>query len=221
MIRLKNIKKAYGVRTVLDIESLTLIKGETVAIVGPNGSGKSTLLKILADILSPDSGEIERNDKLLYLPQQSIAFRKSVKKNIIYSMESSENRDSRCDEILSQLGLTHLADKNAKGLSGGEAQRLALGRVLVNKGDFLLLDEPSSAADIEGTEIIEKAIVDCKKQTGCGIVMTTHSPIQALKLADRIIMLCDGKIIEDGNPAELISNPKTEWGKKFISMWKL
>ena len=221
MIKLHNIKKIYGDRTVLDIENLTLSKGETVAIVGPNGSGKSTLLKIIADTIKADAGEIKIDGKLLYLPQQSIPFRKSVRKNILYSMVCSDNKDIRCDEVLSKLGLSHLADKNAKGLSGGEAQRLALGRILVNDCDFLLLDEPSSAADIEGTEIIEKAITDYKNKTGCGVIMTTHSPVQALKLAERVIMLCDGKIVEDGRPEELLVNPKTQWGKKFISMCKL
>lgn len=221
MIKLLNIKKTYGERTVVDVESITFNKGETVAIVGPNGSGKSTLLKIIADTIKADAGEIKIDGKLLYLPQQSIPFRKSVRKNILYSMVCSDNKDIRCDEVLSKLGLSHLADKNAKGLSGGEAQRLALGRVLVNGSDFLLLDEPSSAADIEGTEIIEKAITDYKNKTGCGVIMTTHSPVQALKLAERVIMLCDGKIVEDGRPEELLVNPKTQWGKKFISMWKL
>ena len=221
MIKLQNIKKTYGNRTVLDIENLTFRKGETVAIVGPNGSGKSTLLKTIADTVKSDNGEIERNGKLLYLPQQSIPFGKSVRKNILFSMKNSDNKEKRCDEILNELCLTELSDKNAKGLSGGEAQRLALGRILVNKGDFMLLDEPSSAADIEGTEIIEKAIAGYKDKTGCGVIMTTHSPVQALKLADRIIMLCDGRIVEDGKPEELLHSPKTEWGKKFISMWTL
>lgn len=221
MIKLRNLKKIYGDRTVLDIENLTFRKGETVAIVGPNGSGKSTLLKIIAETIKSDSGDIERKGKLLYLPQQSVPFRKSVRKNILFSMENTDSKEKRCDEILEEMKLTDLADKNAKRLSGGECQRLTLARVLVNDGDFLLLDEPSSAADIEGTEIIENAIRKYKEKTGCGVIMTTHSPVQALKLADRIIMLDNGKIVEDGNPDELINNPKTDWGKKFISMWKL
>ncbi len=221
MIELKNIKKTYSERTVLDIDSLSFKKGETVAIVGPNGSGKSTLLKIIADAVKSDSGEIKRTGKILYLPQQSFPFRKSVRKNILFSMENSSDKEKCCDEILSNLGLSSLADKNAKSLSGGEAQRLALGRILANECDFMLLDEPSSAADIEGTEIIEKAIINYKNKNGCGVIMTTHSPVQARELADRIIMLCDGKIVEDGKPKELLQSPKTEWGKKFISMWVL
>ena len=221
MIKLHNIKKIYGDRTVLDIENLTFPKGETVAIVGPNGSGKSTLLKIIADTVKTYNGSIERNGKILYLPQQNIPFRKSVRKNILFSMEKSENKDKRCDDILLKLALSHLADKNAKGLSGGEAQRLSLGRILVNDSDFLLLDEPTSATDIEGAELVEKALTEYRERTGCGIIMTTHSPAQALKLADRIIMLCDGKIAEDGKPEDLLKNPETEWGRKFISMWTI
>lgn len=221
MIKLENIKKIYGERTVLSIESLTFKKGETVVIVGPNGSGKSTLLKIIADITKADSGKTERKGKILYLPQSSIAFRKSVRKNILFSAEMSDNKDRRCDEILKLLGLSHLADKSAKSLSGGEVRRLSLGRLLINNGDFLLLDEPSSAADIESMQIIKNSVTDYKNKTQCGVIMTTHSPVEALGLADRIIMLCDGKIVEDGKPEELLLSPQTQWGKKFISMWKL
>lgn len=221
MLKLKDVKKCYGERTVLDIDKLRLNKGETVAVIGPNGSGKSTLLKILADVIKSDGGQTERSGEIYYLPQQNVPFGKSVRRNILYCVKKGEGKEAVCDEMLAALGLTALADKNAKGLSGGERQRLALARVLVNEGDFLLLDEPSSAADIEGTELIEKAIADYRDKTGCGIIMTTHSPAQALKLADRIIMLCDGKIIEDGKPEELINSPKTEWGKKFINQWKL
>ena len=221
MIELKNIKKTYGERTVLRINELTLRKGDIVAIVGPNGSGKSTLLKIIADIITPNNGQATKNGRIYYLPQQSFTFRKSVRKNILFSIKDANDKEKYCDEMLRELNLTDLADKNAKTLSGGESQRLALGRVLINEGDFLLLDEPASAADIEGTETIEKAILKYKSKTGCGVIMTTHSPAQALKLADRIIMLYNGEIIEDGKPEELLNNPTTDWGKKFISMWVL
>ena len=221
MIKIKNIVKSYGERTVLNIPELTVHKGETVAIVGPNGSGKSTLLKIIAGIIKSDSGIIETDGKIYYLSQQSIPFKMSVRKNILFSMENSENKEERCDDILKELSLENLANKNAKGLSGGECQRLALGRVLINKGDFLLLDEPTSSADIEGTEIIEKAIKKYQAETGCAIILTTHSPKQAFSLGERIIMLNKGEIVEDDTPEKLLKAPNTQWGKKFIDMWKL
>lgn len=221
MLKIENLKKNYGDRTVLDIASLNVSKGETVVIVGPNGSGKSTLLKILSGVTDKTEGEFELSGEVYYLPQQSVPFGKTVRKNILFSAKDKDEKEERCDEILKRMSLSHLENKKAKGLSGGECQRLALSRILINKADFLLLDEPSSAADIEGTEIIEKAIKEYKKETGCGVLMTTHSPRQARDLADRIIMLHEGRIAEEGSPLELLANPKTEWGKKFIASWKI
>ncbi len=222
MLEATELKKNYGNRTVLDIEELKIKKGETVVVVGPNGSGKSTLLKILAGVITPSEGLYDiSGKKVYYLPQHSIPFGKSVRKNIVFSAENKTDAQQRCDKILHALGLSHLADKNAKGLSGGECQRLAIGRILINKADFLLLDEPSSAADIEGNEMIEKSLASYKKETGCSILMTTHSPRQALNLADRIIILHDGKIIEQGKPEEILLSPATQWGKKFIDSWKI
>lgn len=221
MIELQNAVKKYGDRTVLDVSDLTFKKGETAVIVGPNGSGKSTLLKIIAGIIKADEGEVSAKGKILYLPQQSIAFSKTVEKNIYFSLSDKENKEEKCKEILGKLNLIHLKDKNAKTLSGGECQRLALSRILINEADFLILDEPSSAADVEGTEIMEKAINEYKEKYGCGIIMTTHSPKQAKIMGDRIIMLCDGKVIEDGKTADILERPKNEWSEKFISQWKI
>ncbi len=221
MIKVTNLIKTYGDRTVLNIPSLTVNKGETLVVVGPNGSGKSTLLKIIAGVIEKNHGEISVNGEVYYLPQKNIPFRKKVRDNILFSAEYIAEKEKRCDKILESLGLEALADKNASKLSGGECQRLCLGRILINSGDFLLLDEPSSAADIEGTELIEKAIREYKNKTGCGIIMTTHSPRQAKDLADTIIMLRNGEIAEEGSPDELLSHPKTQWGKKFIDSWKI
>lgn len=221
MIKIEKILKKYGERTVLNISSLEFIKGEVSVIVGPNGSGKSTLLKILAGVIKADESLFTTDKKLLYLPQQSVPFGKPVERNIYFAMENGDNKEERCHEILASLGLIHLKNKNAKTLSGGECQRLALSRVLVNDCDFLLLDEPSSAADIEGNELIEKAIADYKEKTGCGIIMTTHSPLQAKTMGDRIIMLHGGEIAEDGSPKEIFENPVSDWSEKFISQWRI
>lgn len=221
MIEIYDITKKYGNRTVLDISSLSFSKGETVVIAGPNGSGKSTLLKILAGTLKADSGKLTVGGKVLYLPQHSLPFGMTVRKNILFSIESRTDKEVRCDEILRKLNLKAFEGKNAKTLSGGECQRLALARLLVNDCDFLILDEPSSAADIEGNELIEGAVKEYKEKNGCGVIMTTHSPRQALDLADRIIMLCDGRVAENGSFREILQNPQTEWTKKFISQWSI
>lgn len=220
MIEIKNTVKKYGDRKVLDISSLTFNKGETTVIVGPNGSGKSTLLKIIAGIIKADEGAVSKKGRILYMPQQSIAFSKTVRKNLLMCINKNE-KEEKCDEILTQMNLIHLKDKNAKTLSGGECQRLALSRILINEADFIILDEPTSAADVEGTEIMEKAIENYKEKYGCGIIMTTHSPKQAKIMGERIIMLCDGKIAEDGKAADILERPKNEWSRKFISQWKI
>ncbi len=221
MIKIKELKKVYGNRTVLDIDSMEVKKGETVVIVGPNGSGKSTLLKILSGVIKQSSGDFLSEGVIYYLPQHCVPFGKTVKKNILFSIKDKSDAEKRTEDILNLFNLKALADKNAKSLSGGECQRLSLARILVNKADIVLLDEPTSAADIEGTEIIENALKEYKNKTGCTILMATHSPRQAMALADRIVMLKDGKIAESGSARELLQNPRTDWGKKFIDSWKI
>ncbi len=222
MIEITNLLKKYGDRTVLEIDSLTVADGETAAIIGPNGSGKSTLLKILGGIIKQSGGVISKPESILYLPQQSTPFDKTVIKNILFGAKGDrEAAREKADALISELRLTGLRDKKAGTLSGGELQKTALCRLLINNCELLLLDEPTAAADIEGAELIRKAIIKYKEKTGCTLIMTTHSPAEAKAMADRIIMLHDGRIIEDGSPEKLLESPSTEWGKKFISQWKL
>lgn len=222
MIKITNLIKKYGDRVVLDIDNLTVNNGEAVAVIGPNGSGKSTLLKILSGIIKQSDGVISKPESILYLPQQSIPFDKTVTKNILFGARGDmEKAKKKADALMSELGLTELSDKKATTLSGGELQKTALCRLLINGCELLLLDEPTAAADIEGAELIRKAIAKYREETGCTLIMTTHSPAEAKTMADRIIMLHDGKIAEDGSPENLLESPSTQWGKKFISQWKL
>ncbi len=222
MIKITNLIKKYGDRVVLDIDNLTVNNGEAVAVIGPNGSGKSTLLKILGGIIKQSDGVISKPESILYLPQQSIPFDKTVTKNILFGARGDmEKAKKKADALMSELGLTELRDKKATTLSGGELQKTALCRLLINGCELLLLDEPTAAADIEGAELIRKAIAKYRDETGCTLIMTTHSPAEAKTMADRIILLHDGKIAEDGSPENLLESPSTQWGKKFISQWKL
>lgn len=195
MIEIQNLKKVYGDRTVLDIPYLKIENHEKLILTGHNGSGKSTFLKILAGIIKADAGSVSLDGQLYYLPQQSIPFDKSVRKNILYALEGNKKeKETVCEEILKRLNLTHLKNKNAKTLSGGECQRLALGRVLAKKGDILLLDEPTSAADSESAKLIQKEIENYCKETGCILIMTTHSREEAESIDGRKIIFSDGKI---------------------------
>ena len=217
---ISDFKKSYGEKTVLSIDSLKIKKGETLAVTGPNGSGKSTLLKILAGLIKADSGAADGFGKVLYMPQSSYAFSMSVEKNVMYAI-SGDGKAERAKKILELLGLYDLRERNAKKLSGGETQRLALARLLVCECDTLLLDEPSGAVDIDGTDTVWRAIEEYKKENGCTVIFSTHSPFEAKKHADRIILLHNGEIIEDASSADFFKTQKSEWGKKFIAQFSI
>ena len=203
MIKINSLKKLYGDRTVLDIPELEISKGEHIILIGHNGSGKSTLLKILAGTEKQTEGEVLTKGQIYYLPQQSLPFNKSVKSNILCCL-GGKRKDKRevCEKMLDAFNLKQLESKNAKTLSGGECQRLALSRVLCRRGDIILLDEPSSAADSKGRELINKLISDYCEKTGCTLVMTTHTGEYPKLNKLRIIELCDGKIISDTREVE-------------------
>ncbi len=220
MIELKDVKKIYGERTVLSIDTLRIEKGERLSLTGANGSGKSTLLKIMAGII-PSEGTVKVSPKVLYMPQKTVLFDMSVLHNVTYSLTGKrKEKEEKAMEALRKTGLSELYNKNALTLSGGEGARLALARILVNDCDVLLLDEPTGAVDIEGTEIVENAVKEYVAKNGCTLITATHSPLQAKRLSDRVIMLEKGKIAEDCTPEELLINPKTDFGKKFVSMWR-
>lgn len=198
MIEINKLKKIYGDRCVLDIEKLTVNKGDFVVLKGHNGSGKSTLLKILAGTEKKTEGEIKLDGQLFYLPQQSLPFNRSVRSNILFCLDGDKkSKNELCDKVLEALDLKHLENKNAKTLSGGEAQRLALARLLCRRADIILLDEPSSAADSEGRRLINEIICRYRKETGCTVIMSTHTGELPEGDSIRIIELCDGKIVKE------------------------
>lgn len=217
MIKIENLKKCYGERTVLEIPELSINNGEIVAFAGANGSGKTTLLSILAGINKATSGKIDLPKEVLYLPQKCYAFRGDLIKNITIGRADK----NKAEELLEALELSYLKDKKATSLSGGELQRLALCRLLVRSSELLLLDEPTSACDAKGAQLVIKAIKDYQKEQGCSVLISTHSPALAVNIADRLIILNDGKIEDDGDPKEVLTCPKTEWAKSFIAGWKI
>ncbi len=198
MIRINNLKKQYGDRIAVDIPELEIKQGEHIILTGHNGSGKSTLLKILAGTENRTEGDVLSQGQIYYLPQQSLPFNKSVKSNVLFCLDGKRKEINELSEkILSSFNLKHLENKNAKTLSGGECQRLALARVLCKKGDIILLDEPTSAADSKGRQLINELICEYCEKTGCTLVMTTHTGEFPDLNNLRIIELCDGKIKSD------------------------
>lgn len=212
---LENLRKSYNGRAVLDVGSLELASGKIYAVIGANGSGKSTMAKIAAGIIDPDSAKPDNKLQTGYMPQKSFAFRMSLRKNMRINGGDGEREEA----LLKALKIEHLADAGAKRLSGGETARMELARLLMRDYELIVLDEPCSAMDIESTLLAEKLIRDYRERTGCAVLIVTHSISQAERIADEVLFLSDGKLIERGSPEKLIEHPDNEITQRFIEFY--
>lgn len=213
---LRDLKKSYNGRCVLELDDLSLEKGKIYAVIGANGSGKSTLAKLTAGMIEPDGGRTEKQGiSIGYMPQRSFAFRMSLRKNMLINGDDPE----RAQELLGALKLEHLSEAKAKRLSGGETARMALARLLMRDYELIVLDEPSSAMDIESTLLAEKLIRDYRDRTGCAALIVTHAINQAERIADEVLFLSEGKLIERGSPEKLIRHPENEITRRFIEFY--
>ena len=208
--------KTYAGRTVLSLPELELPQACITAVIGPNGSGKSTLAKILAGIERADEKRpILSGVSVGYLPQKSFPFRMSTEKNIL----QNGNDPARARALMKELGIDALAGQSAKKLSGGETARMALCRILMRPYDLLILDEPAAAMDMESTIAAESLIRKYCTETGCVVLLITHSIGQARRLSDRLLFLQGGKLIEQGQTAQLLSVPQCEETKRFLEFY--
>ncbi len=223
LLGVQQLKKSYGNQRLLTIDSLELHAGEATLLTGRNGAGKSTLLKILAGLEKSDSGSLRyrgvtltrrqhRNigGKVIYLHQQPFLFDGSVEKNIGYGL-SQLNRDQRSERVRQALqwsGLTHLAERNAKTLSGGEKQRVALARAWVMEPELLLMDEPTTNMDTESRQqtlfLIRRLINE-----GKSIMLSSHEFKGDHKLFQRQLHIEAGQLHEQRfeQPISLSLNP--------------
>ncbi|WP_069838368.1 amino acid ABC transporter ATP-binding protein [Bacillus sp. F56] len=239
MITVKNIRKAFKDLVVLDGIELEVKRGEVVAIIGPSGSGKSTLLRCLNLLERPDQGIIEigeaklnaekftrkeahrlRQQTAMVFQNYNLFKNKTALQNItealIVAQHKSRDEAKRIGmEILKQVGLEHKADSYPITMSGGQQQRIGIARALAVNPHAILLDEPTSALDPElvaGVLQVIKSIAE--KQTT--MIIVTHEMAFAKEVADQVIFMADGHIIEQGTPEELFDHPKNERTKRFI-----
>ena len=218
MIEVHALTKTYRGRTVLDLSALSLRQGETLALAGANGSGKTTFLCLLAGTLKPTTGTVETAKPVLYLPQKSYAFRGTVLQNVLLG---TQNKKQQALELLEKMELGSLADKKAASLSGGELQRLAFCRLLIRPCSLLLLDEPTSSCDPQSVALLLRALKDYRVETGCTLVLSTHTPLVALEAAERLLILRDGKAEADGAPQTLLQSPGSDWLRAFVAGWRI
>lgn len=222
IVEIRDLKKYYGDRLVLNIPKLTIYAGQRCALIGANGSGKTTLLRIITGILPPDEGEVIINtDKLSYMPQKPYAFVYSVQKNVEMAIREHNGKKEKALRALEKVGLAHMSENRGSSLSGGETQRMAFARILAQENDLVLLDEPTAAADIAAEEMLEAALKEHLVNTSASLIFTTHTPSQAASLAQRVILLDEGCIAEDGEAEQVLRHPATDIAKRFLSHWRL
>ena len=215
-MKIAPFSKTYEGRTVLNFPGLELEPGTVYAVIGANGSGKSTLAKVLAGIIAPDRrGKLLDGGTVGYMPQKNYAFRMSTRANILLNGTDK----ARAEELMDALQLRPLADKRADRLSGGETARMALARLMMKKYDLVILDEPTAAMDMETTLLSEERIGQYVRETGCALILVTHSLQQARRLADRVLYLHKGRLLEQGTVEQVLDAPGREETRQFLEFY--
>ena len=222
-LEIRNVTKSFGPKVVLRDISFTAQSGEFLALLGPSGCGKTTLLKIISGIEEQDSGSvliaerdisrepIEKRNIGLVFQNYALFEHMNVFENIAYSLRMRKvAKDEIRDRVVEALETVRLAGYEQRPtiqLSGGEQQRVALARAIVYKPDILLLDEPLSALDRRIREQMQEEVLRIQRETGITTVFVTHDQGEALAMADRILLMNEGEIVEDNLPTEVYLRP--------------
>jgi lipopolysaccharide export system ATP-binding protein len=228
-LRTEKLVKTYDKRTVVKEVSIEITKGEIVGLLGPNGAGKSTTFNMVVGLVKPTSGQIMLDDQRLagkpiherarlgigYLAQDKSIFQNlTVEENLMAILEtrpglSKAARRERLDQLLEELGVTHVRKQGARTLSGGERRRVEIARALVCEPDFMLLDEPFSGVDPKAVEEIQEIIYQLQKK-GLGVLITDHSVRETLTVTDRAYIIHEGKVMISGTASEIVNNPEAK-----------
>ena len=237
LITARDVSKAYGDLQVLQGVNLDVREGEILGIIGPSGSGKSTLLRLLDLIEPPTSGEItvlgvnareekgrwlELRRRMGMLFQKPIVFNASVYQNVALGLQyrrlNRQETERRVREALASVGLSPYIRSQARDLSGGEQQRVALSRVLVTEPEILFLDEPTANLDPTSTATIEKIVRTLNREKGTTVVMNTHDMLQGQRLSNRIGVMIDGRLAQVGPPREVFQAPRSRAIATFVGI---
>ncbi|MFO8128195.1 ABC transporter ATP-binding protein [Yoonia sp.] len=231
-LEIKNIVKNYGGRRVVDHVNLTVMPGQVTCLLGPSGCGKSTTLRIIAGVEDQDGGEIYVDGKLvsdadLSLPpeQRNIGLmfqdfalfpHLTVAQNVAFGLTGRKITD-RVHELLGKVGMSsHISDYPYQ-LSGGEQQRVALARALAPRPQIMLMDEPFSGLDDRLRDDIRDETLEVLKSEGTAVLLVTHEPGEAMRMADEIALMRDGKIVQRGAPYNIYNAPRDMAAAAFFS----
>jgi tungstate transport system ATP-binding protein len=237
IIEVAGLTHSYGKREVLQDLNLSIGKGEVFTLIGPTGAGKTTLLRIVDLLEVPGAGEVyfdgkciprsgkqrlEIRRRMSFIHQKPQVFNLSVYDNVACGLgwrgEKKNRIAEKVDHILEMVGLEGYRNRNARTLSGGEAQRVALARSLVLEPEVLLLDEPTANLDPISTAKIEQLISHIARQHNTTMIMATHDMSQGQQLADRIGVLLSGRLVQTGNATDIFRSPRNEEVAHFVGM---
>ncbi|NLL62668.1 MAG: ABC transporter ATP-binding protein [Ruminococcaceae bacterium] len=221
-MKVLNMKKVYSGKIVLDIKQFDFETGKIYAIVGANGCGKSTFLRMLFGIIKSDDKDVKidlNGQKACFMPQKNYAFAMNTLNNVLLTSQNKKADTKRAFKLLEELKINNLAKQQANKLSGGETARMALCRVLLSGEKVLLLDEPTAAMDIESTRLSEELLVRVNKEENVTIIFVTHSINQAKRIADKVIFMKDGKVIETGDVDKVLNDPDRDETKEFLEFF--
>jgi iron(III) transport system ATP-binding protein len=237
--RVLGLTKRFGAATVVDDVALDVAEGEFVVILGPSGCGKTTTLRMIAGLAEPDAGSIDIDgrrvcapaERLFVPPEQrniGMVFQSyaiwphmTVFENVAYPLRvrrvGGNERKRRVADVLERVGLGHESNRPATALSGGQMQRVALARALVFNPAMVLFDEPLSNLDLKLRERLRVELKSLQRETGLTSIYVTHDQTEAVELADRIIVMEAGRVVQTGTPRELYREPASRFVAEFIS----
>jgi lipopolysaccharide export system ATP-binding protein len=236
ILRAEELVKRYKKRTVVRNVSIEVRQGEVVGLLGPNGAGKTTTFYMIVGMITPNGGRVFMDDREVtkiamyrrarmgigYLAQEASVFRKmTVEENIIAVLQlqglTSAEQRTRCDALMAEFSIGHLARSKAYTLSGGERRRTEIARALATDPKFILLDEPFAGIDPIAVEEIMKIVAGLKER-GIGVLVTDHNVHETLSITDRAYLLFEGEILKSGTSEFLANDPearKLYLGEKF------
>ncbi len=231
-LQIEQMTLVHGERVTLDIPQFEVRSSETLCLVGPPGSGKSTLLRVLAGLQRPTAGQMwlhgERFQRGLATVQQmrtvTLVFQRplllsgTVRSNVEYGLRLRRDpeREAKARALLQRVHLSHLADRPAAAVSGGEAQLVALTRALAFGPDVLLLDEPTNNLDPARVALVEEVVAADHHQRGTTIVWATHNHFQARRVGDRVALLLEGKLVETAPAMQFFDTPQDPRTAAFV-----